>query len=263
MRCLTALFGCRLSEGSSISVILVDDGSTDGTTAAVRATFPAVTILAGDGHLFWNRGMHLAFAHALAAGFDAYLWLNDDTFLFPDAMERLLGAWTSDDAAGRGAGIYVGATRAPDSGETTYGGLRRRSWLRRFRFDLVEPDGAAVECDTMNGNCVLIPDEVARRLGNLDPAYEHAMGDIDYGLRARQAGIRLIVVPGHVGACRQDRPLAGDEVDSRRARLRRMLGRKGLPPRSWLTLVRRHGGPLWPVYWVQPYLRALLARQQS
>jgi len=41
-------------------------------------------------------------------------------------------------------------------------------------------------CDTINGNCVLVPAQIANELGALESAYAHGMGDIDYGLRAKQ-----------------------------------------------------------------------------
>lgn len=41
----------------------------------------------------------------------------------------------------------------------------------------------------MNGNCVFIPSEIVNAIGNLDPIFSHAMGDIDYGLRAQKKGL--------------------------------------------------------------------------
>ncbi len=86
LACLDALVANRLPSAVTLAVILVDDGSMDGTPEAVRQRFPDVEVLPGTGRLYWNGGMRRAFGHALAAGFDAYLWLNDDTFL-DEALE--------------------------------------------------------------------------------------------------------------------------------------------------------------------------------
>lgn len=257
--CLEALYANTLAPGIAMAAILVDDASTDGTADAVRASFPAVEVLEGNGDLFWNGGMHLAFAHALERGFDAYLWLNDDTFLDPGALMTLIDAWRDQDLAPEGRAILIGTTRDPDSGLVTYGGLDVGGRWRPLRLIPVLPGKTPRACATMNGNCVLIPDAVARDLGNLDPVFSHAMGDIDYGLRARARGIPLWIVPGFVGACHGPGP--GETWHDRRlpirVRWKKLLGRKGLPPRSWLVLTRRHGGILWPLHWMSPYLKVL------
>ncbi|MDP3323306.1 MAG: glycosyltransferase, partial [Hydrogenophaga sp.] len=102
-------------------LFLFDDGSTDGTADAVKLLEPNAVIIRGDGSYFWNRSMNKIFSAALQVGFPAYLWLNDDTMLQPDAFGLMIAAKDSvlpDDA------IVVGAISDPDSGQTTYGGLR-------------------------------------------------------------------------------------------------------------------------------------------
>ena len=68
-------------QGLDLSAVLMDDGSTDGTTEAVQAEFHNVTVLKGSGSLYWNRGMAAAFKTACSFDVDYYLWLNDDTKL--------------------------------------------------------------------------------------------------------------------------------------------------------------------------------------
>ncbi len=82
IQCVTALYEqAGLEESYSIDVFLVDDASNDGTGEAVKNEFPQVYIIQGNGNLYWNRGMHLAWETAAdAQDFDCYLWLNDDTF---------------------------------------------------------------------------------------------------------------------------------------------------------------------------------------
>ncbi len=59
------LFSCRPEAGLELSVYLVDDGSSDGTGDAVRQAYPSVSVIRGDGTLFWNRGMRKAWEDAL------------------------------------------------------------------------------------------------------------------------------------------------------------------------------------------------------
>jgi GT2 family glycosyltransferase len=259
LACLAALKAAAVHARLEPRAILVDDASTDGTAAAVQETFPWVDVIAGSGSLYWNRGMHLGFARALLQRADHYLWLNDDTLLLPDALLRLLDqSQTLQQAVGRPV-IVVGAT-SDASGRVSYGGSVARSRFRRFTYRPVWSDREPQVCDVMNGNCVLVPHEVASSVGNLDPAFEHAMGDTDYALRARRAGYRVYVAPGIVGRC-SNNSVQGTFNDRSLPLARRwqlMRGRKGLPLRSWLRFTRRHGGVLWPLYFVWPYAKLIV-----
>jgi GT2 family glycosyltransferase len=253
LACLASLAAQRDVE-AQVDVVLVDDASPDGTAAAVAEAFPSVSLVAGTGELYWNGGMRRAFEVARESDPDDVLWLNDDVVLDPTALSTLLQTRAQLQAE---AAVVAGAVRDPESGEVTYGGLVRRDRRRPLRFELVDPGPEPVEVDTMHGNCVLIPREVHRAVGNLDPGYRHAMGDFDYGLRARRAGFPVWLAPGTVGTCPGN---PGQRLDGRplREQLQALTSVKGLPPADWRTFAQRWAGPAWPLYWASPYLRRTL-----
>lgn len=246
--------------GIDYRLFLFDDGSTDGTAEAVRAIEPDAAIMRGDGSYFWNRSMNRVFEAAMQDGFPAYLWLNDDTMLRPEAFDLLLAA---RDSAAPGEAIVVGAISDPEGGHTTYGGRRDvEPRFRPFLARLLDPTDRPQEVDVMNGNVVMIPDGVARKLGNLDPVFEHGMGDTDYSKRARKLGVPVLLTAGYVGACSCN-PLKGTHRDKALPllqRVRQVFSRKGLPWRSWLTMCWRHGGMLWPVHFLWGYAKVILGR---
>jgi GT2 family glycosyltransferase len=259
LACLESLFQQVLPEGFRLEVFLTDDGSSDDTSAAVCEQFPAVHILAGDGSLFWNGGMRLAFQKAIDSGHDFYLWLNDDTILAPGALTALLNTHSEVLTATGQEAIIAGTTRSLNNENPTYGGLVRHSRLRRTRFSLVVPESVPVESETMNGNCVLIPKGIPAKVGNLDPAFTHGMGDLDYGLRARNAGFKVWVMPGFAGFCEKNSP-RGTICDGSlklRQRWSIMLSAKGLPPEEWGIFCRRYTGVMWPLFFIWPYLRVV------
>ena len=190
IQCINALFVQKgLGERFYIEVFLVDDGCTDGTPEAIRLDFPQVTIIQGNGNLYWNRGMHLAWETAAASkDFDYYLWLNDDTFLFENGLQSLLSEVFTKS-------IICGVTRASINKSATYGGFETN------HNKLIIPNGSYQNADYCNGNCVLIPRYVFEKLGNLDPIFQHALGDFDYSLRAQKKGFEINVAPEFVGTC--------------------------------------------------------------
>lgn len=258
---LAALFNQILSEEVTLCVYLVDDGSTDDTAAAVRQAYPQVRILQGNGSLFWNGGMHWAFAEAIKHNYDYYLWLNDDTLLYPKALGTLLATFGSLVKQGNVRSIITGSTCDPQTGALTYSGMVRSSWWHPLKFGLVEPAEEAKTCHTMNGNCVLIPREVAKLVGNLDPAFIHSTGDLDYGLRVRQQKGSVWLAPGYIATCAQN-PRRGscwhDPDLTLGERLQKVVQPKGLPLGEWKVFAQRHAGLLWPFYWLLPYVRLLL-----
>ncbi len=259
LACLKSLYACRLPAKISLEPIVVDDGSTDGTSEAVRALYPDATLVEGDGRLYWNGGMRVAMQAALGGRYDFLLWLNDDVLLDQGAIATLLETHGRVTAEGAKDAIVVGSTCDAARRHVTYGGQIKTRGVRRRRLALAEPGDKPLLVATMNGNCVLLPAAVAGKLGNLDPAFTHGLGDYDYGLRATKAGVKVFVCPGYVGICeRTPRPELPERIRaSIRAQLAQVSNDKNLPYRAWFTYTRRHSPYLWILNWPRPYLGAV------
>ena len=197
LACLRALYSCILQKDYELNVFLVDDCSTDGTANAVLQDYSKVNIIKGTGSLYWNRGMYLAWTTAISKGdYDFYLWLNDDTLLYENAIEELLmcNCHYGDDA------IVCGAICSEISGRFTYGG-------RKMNGEEIIPNNFIQTCQFINGNCVLINKQACSTVGLLDPIYPHSIGDYEYGLRAIKKGIPIITTRSYVGECERNESL--------------------------------------------------------
>jgi GT2 family glycosyltransferase len=260
LRCLASLEAAMqgLPSGLKIETYLVDDGCTDDTAVAVRSRFPDVHVIPGTGELFWCGGMRLAWKHAAENDYDGYLWLNDDVAVDTDALERLVAVWSRhqrDD----GAVIVVGGTRADDveaAATATYGGLGE--------LGVLPLSNEARRIELFNGNIVLVSRRAFQILGGLSSAYTHGLGDIDYGVRAKRAGVPVWLAAGSVGSCaanqtarwrRSDLPLW--------TRLRELHRPTGCPPWQLARLVWSNGGWWFPWSVAKLYWQAFFPKRRA
>jgi GT2 family glycosyltransferase len=194
---LPTLLACRMPEGWSLAPLVVDNGSTDGSVESLRSEFPQVEVLALPENRRFAGGNNAGLSHALAAGADAVALLNNDTKADPALFERLLLALAQDPQAGAAAPLiyygtpsgriwYAGARLVPALGLTAHRGLRQ---LDRGQYRSVAETGYLTGC------CLLATREAWEKVGPLDEGYYIYAEDVDWCLRARRAGYRLLFVP--------------------------------------------------------------------
>ena len=244
------------NDSVKFTFLAVDDGSTDGTSEALNR-LENIKILKGDGGLYYSGGMRKGIAEAKEKyrGFDYCLFFNDDVKFYENAIEKMVGLFEREKQ------ILVGAT-CDNEGKLSYGGVKKcSSW--RPSFEIVMSGGEMEECDTFNANCVLIPYNLFLELPNIDEVYVHAMGDFDYGLKAKEYGCVINPTDFFVGQC-NDNSLCGTWRDtslSIKERIRLKESPKGLPAKQWFHFVRRYFGVISACYSsLTPYIKIIIGR---
>lgn len=184
--------------------IVVDDGSTDGTDEMIRQEFPDVIVIRGDGNLWWteatNWGVRYAQEHPTAGTEEDFvLTLNDDTEVKPDYLQTLLDAYE------RHKPCLVGSPSvdSDNPNKLEFAGSRSelyfaggRGLAKDYNHDYQELQRRAdhVESDSLPGRGTLIPMRVFDEVGLFDSKrFAHYMADIEFSVRAKKAGYRLIV----------------------------------------------------------------------
>jgi GT2 family glycosyltransferase len=81
-------------------ILVVDNGSTDGSVAAIRAAFRDVELIETGRNLGYAGGNNVGIERAVAEGADYVLVLNNDTTCAPDLIDRLLDAAARHPRAG-------------------------------------------------------------------------------------------------------------------------------------------------------------------
>ena len=194
---LPTLAACRLPPGWTLETIVVDNGSTDGSAAAIAAEFPEVAVLPLAENRRFAAGNNHGLRHALARGADAVMLLNNDTRADPGLLEKLLMALDEDSAAGAAGPLiyhgapsrriwYAGGALAPALGWSSHRGVRT---LDHGQYRSLERTGYLTGC------CLLARRAAWERVGLLDESYYIYAEDADWCLRARAAGLHLLFVP--------------------------------------------------------------------
>lgn len=233
LECLKRIYGQENIEDVKVDIYLTNDGCTDGTPQVVKELFPKVNIVEGNGNLYWNRGMYTAWEEAAKQNYDFYLWLNDDTYTYPQMIQSLLdSSQKHTDSC-----IIIGATQDTNHQQATYGGRLQNG---KIPFSLYEE----IEVNHFNGNIVLIPRKVFQILGNLDYTFTHSKGDFDYGMRAKKAGIKMFQVASFLGECDLHESIDKwcDPQIPFGQRWKLLHRPNGMPPNETFHLEKRHYG---------------------
>ena len=108
---LASLLACRVPSGWRVDLMMVDNGSTDGSAAAVRREFPAVDVVELAENRRFAGGNNEGLRRALGAGADAVMLVNNDTEADPGLFEHLIAALEADPTAGAAAPLAGGVMR--------------------------------------------------------------------------------------------------------------------------------------------------------
>jgi GT2 family glycosyltransferase len=178
-------------------LLLVDNGSKDGTSEVVRGRFPDVTVIVNPENLGFQGGFNVGLQRALDEGADYVLMINNDTFVEPDILSELVAHAGAPDVGMVAPKIYY--ANEPQL-IWTLGGMRHPLTWEITDTGQKQPDRGQWE-DVLNrdyliGCALLIKRSLLEEVGLFDtgfgPIYYE---DSDLSIRARSAGYRLLTVP--------------------------------------------------------------------
>lgn len=193
----SCLLSLREQTCRNYSVIVVDDGSTDGTDNMITQEFPEVVVLHGDGNLWWTGSMNIGIRYILGIcnPNDFVLALNNDLIVPSDYVASFIKL--SLDFPKSLIGSLV--TDIDDTDIICSGGVvinwytAKHHNLNAGRKRSAFPKGFFTEVSIVTGRGVLIPIRAFREVGLYNDQHYPQFGDPELPRRAKKAGFKLMV----------------------------------------------------------------------
>ena len=236
---LDCLLSLRKMEYRNFEVILVDNGSVDGSPTKLQENAPEIRLIRNATNLGFAAGCNVGIRDAIRRGTDYVLLLNNDTIVAPDFLTQLVSVAESNEKIGA-ASPKVLFFDHPD--RLNYAGGEHRRWrlfpkvfgLRKLN------DGAfdkAREVSFLTGCAFLIKAEVVRKIGVLEEVYFHFYEDIEWSLRVLKAGYKAMYVPSAVIWHKEhyvtDKNQGNGFIEFYLARANMIFARKHVPLKLW------------------------------
>lgn len=249
---LDCLLSLRKIDYPNFEMVLVDNGSVDGSPEKLLENVPEIRLIRNPTNLGFAGGCNVGMRDALRRGTDYLLLLNNDTIVAPDFLSQLVSFTESDKKIGA-ASPKVLFFDHPD--RLNYAGGKHRPWrlfpkvfgLRQLddgRYDKIR------EVSLLTGCAFLIKAEVVSKIGVLEEIYFHFYEDIEWSLRVLKAGYKTFYVPTakiwHKEHYVTDRNQGNGFIEFSLTRASMIFVRKHLPVRQWPFKMPFFG--VWMIY---------------
>jgi hypothetical protein len=187
----------KQSSYSQIEVVVVDNGSTDGSPDQIAAQFPDVALIRNPTNLGFAQGNNIGIDYSLGSGADYVLILNNDTLVDREMVSELVAAAVRQDDS---VAVCPKIFWYHQPNRFWFAGSRALVWGGIFHHvGTNEVDSTQYESESeigfATGCCILVPRKILESVGKFDPAFFIYCEDVDWSLRGRRAGFRMLYAP--------------------------------------------------------------------
>jgi hypothetical protein len=181
-------------------IMVIDNGSRDGSADKIRKEFPYVKLILNSENLGFAEGNNVGIREALKSDPNYVLLLNNDVIVDRKFLTELVKGAEYDPKIGMASPkIYyydkpniiwfAGAQFDRYSGTSPHTGRQKE--------DRGQYDGTR-KCDRLSGACMLIKRAVIEKIGYLNEDYFRAAEDTEYSIRARKSGYEILFIPSSI-----------------------------------------------------------------
>lgn len=187
-RCLQSLQKSRYK----VSVIVVDNGSKDGTFNHIRNNYASVLLIAAESNLGFGQGNNLALKIAIKENADYVFLLNQDAWITNDTIEKLIAAHQQYPQYGIISPVHMNG--AGNDFDDHFFNYLTKSDVKGLLMNKVynEPvNQGLIEAPFVNAAAWLITKSCLHKVGGFDPVFFHYGEDDNYGQRVRYKGFKI------------------------------------------------------------------------
>ncbi len=192
--CLHSLFE---QDYRDFSVLVCDDGSRDNTSDYLKTHFSEVSVMAGDGNLWWTGATNRCLEHALTNSrnnSDYILTLNNDLEVPANYLQSLVNCADKHPGSIIGSVVYDIQSRKPVEFGWKHSWVTTKARPIDPARDYSKLDPSVASVTHASGRGTLFPIKVFKELGLFDEKrLPHYFADYDFTHRARRAGYQILV----------------------------------------------------------------------
>ena len=177
----------------NFKIILVDNGSSDGSGEKLKSLFPEVTYIKNENNQGFTGGNNIGIEHALKENFDLIFLLNNDTYFGKDFLSPLVRFLEKNQSVGAVQPLIFENEK------------RDKVWHAGGKFSRFKGSSKSIKVknslnspyssDWLTGCALMIRSSIVREIGPLKATYFAYFEDVDWSLRIRKTGLELYIVP--------------------------------------------------------------------
>lgn len=208
INCLKSVYASE-DCGTEVVVYVPDNASTDGSFEAVQRDFPQARMIQNGGNLGFSGGNNPGWRQAVADGAEWIFFLNNDAFLAPDCLRRMLDVYRANPQIGAACPkIYYGTPETHPDGKPSPD-AEPEIWFEKgscefssFKVGVAHVDASPSERASLwyesplcTGCCFLTTGKILEETGGFDEGFFAYFEDVDLSLKIRAKGLLCAMIP--------------------------------------------------------------------
>ncbi|TLX75650.1 glycosyltransferase family 2 protein [Labilibacter sediminis] len=194
MQCLQLLENQSFKD---FSIVVVDDGSTDGTNEAIQNSYPDVMLVQGTGNWWWTKSMNKGCEEAIKHGAEVLITLNNDTLFDEKFIEKLVRLHHENPRSVLGCINLV----KKEQEYIFFSGIKKNIWwkAREVKYHkaftpMVNDLSGLHNTRCLNGRGTVIPVSIFKEIGGYDEnKFPQYASDYDLTLRVQRHAYKCLI----------------------------------------------------------------------